>query len=139
MKIHSGILLSPATCAIIGPGLLDLLASRRLNGLRTSEDVRLELLEVAELGRKFQVAQLQKRAADVRSDVRSVDCPRSPVVPLPAVTYSTTQVAAALDIGCRAVQRRAERGTLRATRAPGGELRFDRAEIDRLVKERTRR
>jgi excisionase family DNA binding protein len=139
MKIHAGILLSPATCAAIGPALQDFLASMRVSGLRTPEDVRLELLEVAELGRKFQVAQLQKRAADVRQGVRFVDSERSLVVPLPAMTCSTAEAARKLDIGCRAVQRRAERGTLRATRAPGGELRFDRAEIDRLVKERTRR
>ena len=67
MKIHAGILLSPATCAAIGPNLLDLLAARRVTGLPTSESVRQELLEVDELASRFQTAQLQKRAADVRS------------------------------------------------------------------------
>jgi excisionase family DNA binding protein len=134
MRVHSGILISAATCAVIGPALQDFLASMRVSGLRTPEDVRLELLEVAELGRKFQVAQLAKRGADVRQGVRFVDSERAPVVTSLAVTYSSAQAAKSLRIGVRAVQRRAERGSLRATRAPGGELRFDKAEVDRLAR-----
>ena len=137
MKIHAGVLLSPATCAAIGPALLDLIAARRVSGLPTPADVRLEVEEVAELGRRFKAATLQKRQEDVRQTVRFVDWPRSPVVPLSAVTYSSTQVAVALGIGCRAVQRRAERGSLRATRV-GREWRFDAATIDRLAERRTR-
>jgi excisionase family DNA binding protein len=131
VKIPGGILLSPATCAHIGPTLLDFLASLRVSGLRTSEDVRREVVEVAELGRRFQAASLQKRAADVRQDVRFLDRPRSPMVPLPSMT--TAQVAKRLSIGERAVQRRAERGSLRATRTPGGELRFSKVDVERLL------
>jgi hypothetical protein len=133
MKVHAGILLSPATCAAIGPHLLDFVAGWRTNGLRTPDDVRSEVLEVAELGRRFQAVQLQKRTADVRSDVRSVANRRSSPAVSVSVTYSTAEVAKKLHIGSRAVQRRAERGSLRTTRA-SGELRFDSAEVDRLVK-----
>ncbi len=140
MKIPGGILLSPATCATIGPALLDSLAAWRVNGLQAPPDVRLEVEEVAELGRRYQAATLQKRAADVRSD-RSDEHSLANGCSLPApsalVTYSTAQVAAALDIGCRAVQRRAERGSLPATRI-GRQWRFDAADVDRLVEERTR-
>ena len=132
MRVHAGILISPATCAAIGPALLDFLASRRVSGLPTSEDVRREVQEVSELGRRYQAAQLAKRGADGRQDVRSVANRRSP--PAPSVSMTTAQVAAALGTGCRAVQRRANRGSLRATRTPSGELRFDPAEIARLVK-----
>jgi excisionase family DNA binding protein len=116
---------------------LDSLAAWRVNGVQAPPDVRLEVEEVAELGRQFQAAQLQKRAADVRmdcSDEHLLANRRSPVVPLPAVTYSTAQAAKRLGIGERAAQRRAERGSLRATRAPGGELRFSKAEVDRIAK-----
>jgi excisionase family DNA binding protein len=136
MKVHSGVLLSPATCAVIGPGLLDLLTARRVAGLPTPENVRREVQEVFELGRKFQAATLAKRQTDVRQDVRFVDCGRSSVVPSFAVTYSSAQAAKKLGIGQRAVQRRAERGSLRALRTPGGELRFERAEIDREARRR---
>ena len=129
-----GILLSPRTCAAIGPGLQDLLASWHVNGLQAPQDVRTEVEEVAECGRKFQAAQLAKRESDVRPDVRCVDSARSPVVPLLSMTYGTVEVAKKLHIGPRAAQRRAERGSLRATRGPRGELRFDKAEIDRLAK-----
>jgi excisionase family DNA binding protein len=132
MKIPGGILLSPATCTTIGPALLDLIASRRVSGLPTPEDVRREVQEVSELGRRFQAAQLAKHAPDVRQDVRSVANRRSP--PAPSVSMTTAQVAAALNVGCRAIQRRANRGSLRATRAPGGELQFDKTDVDRLVK-----
>jgi excisionase family DNA binding protein len=134
MKVHAGILLSPATCAAIGPQLLDFLAGWRVAGLQAPRDVRTELEEIAELGRRFQAATLAKGQADVRQSVRLVDSPRAPVVALPAVTYSTGQVAKKLSIGPRAVQRRAERGSLRATRAPGGELRFDSAEVNRIAR-----
>ena len=134
MKVHSGILLSPATCAAIGPALQDFVVSLRVNGLQAPPDVRQEVQEVAEMGRRFQGAVLAKRQVDVRQDVRAVDGRRSPPAPSVSVTYSTKQVAAALGCGCRAVQRRAERGSLRATRTPGGKLRFDSAEVNRLVK-----
>ena len=135
MRVHSGILISPVTCAAIGPQLLDFLASLRVNGLRTPEDVRQEVQEVAELGRRYQAAQLAKRGSGVRSDrsdEHSLANGCSP--PAPSESMKTTQVAAALGIGCRAVQRRAERGSLRATRAPGGELRFEKSEIDRVAR-----
>jgi excisionase family DNA binding protein len=132
MRIPGGILLGPATCSIIGPHLQDLLAGWRVNGLPTPEDVRREVQEVSELGRRFQAAQLAKHAPDVRQDVRSVANRRSP--PAPSVSMTTAQVAAALNVGCRAIQRRANRGSLRATRAPGGELQFDKTDVDRLVK-----
>jgi hypothetical protein len=80
MKIPGGILLSPATCAHIGPALQDFLASRRVSGLRTPEDVRLELQEVAELGRRFQTAQLAKRQADVRLGEHSLATSTDPSV-----------------------------------------------------------
>jgi excisionase family DNA binding protein len=137
MKIPGGILLSPATCSVIGPHLQDVLAAMRVNGLQAPADVRLEIQEVAELGRRYQAACLQKRAADVRPggpSEHSLANTCSPPAPLPAMTYSTAQVAAALGIGRRAVQRRAERGSLRAARTPGGELRFDSAEVDRIAK-----
>ena len=140
MKIHAGILLSPATCAAIGPNLLDLLAARRVSGLPTSESVRQELLEVDELGRRFQTAQLQKRAADVRSadsDEHSLANSCSPPATSVPVTYSSAEAATKLDIGPRAAQRRAQRGTLPATRI-GREWRFDAAEIDRLAKGKAR-
>jgi len=135
--VHTGVLISPATCAAIGPHLLDIIASRRVNGLRTPDDVRQEVQQVFELGRRFQAAQLQKRGADVRSDGSDEHflanrC--SPPATSESVTYGSAQAAKRLDIGQRAVQRRAERGSLRATRTPGGELRFDKAEIDRLAK-----
>ena len=113
---------------------MDSLAAWRVNGLRTPESVRQEVAEIAELGRRFQAARQAKRQVDVRPNVRFLDCPRSPVVTLPAVTISTTEAAKRLGIGERAVQRRAERGSLQATRTPSGELRFDAAEIDKLVK-----
>jgi hypothetical protein len=139
MRVHAGILISPVTCAAIGPQLLDFLAGWRVNGLQAPSDVRQEVQEVAELGRRFQAATPAKGQADVRQSVRLVDSPRAPVVPLPAVkTYSTAQTAAALDVGCRAIQRRAERGTLPATCTPGGELRFDKGLIDRLAKGKAR-
>jgi excisionase family DNA binding protein len=134
VRVHAGILISPATCAAIGPALLDFLAGWRVSGLPAPPDVRTELEEVAELGRRFQAATLAKGQADVRQSVRLVDCPRSSVVPLPAVTYSTAQAAKRLHIGSRAVQRRAERGSIRATRTPGGELRFSKAEVDRIAR-----
>jgi excisionase family DNA binding protein len=140
VKIHAGILLSPVTCAAIGPALQDFLASWRTNGLQAPVDVRLEVGEVAELGRRYQAACLQKRAADVRSDrsdEHTLANACSPPAPSALVTYSTAEVAAALGIGCRAVQRRANRGSLRATRTPGGDLRFDKVQVDRLAKGRT--
>ncbi len=137
MKIHAGILLSPATCAAIGPNLLDLLAARRVSGLPTSESVRQELLEVDELGRRFQTAQLQKRAADVRSadsDEHSLANSCSPPATSVPVTYSSAEAATKLDIGPRAAQRRAQRAPSRRP-ASAAKWRFDTAEIDRRGRE----
>jgi excisionase family DNA binding protein len=137
VKIPGGILLSPATCAAIGPALLDSLAAWHVNGLTAPKDVRQEIEEVAELGRKFQAATLQKRGDGVRPDARCVDSQRSPVAHLPLVTCSSTEAAKRLGIGIRAVQRRAQRGSLHATRGPGGELCFSKAEVDRLARKET--
>src|ERR1039458_9855998 len=133
MKIPGGILLSPATCAAIGPGLQDFLAGWHVNGLQAPEYVRLEGAGVADWGRRFQAASLAKRAPDVRQDVRSLANRRSSPAISDAVTYSTAQAAKKLGIGPRAAQRRAERGSLRATRVRG-ELRFAKDQIDRLAK-----
>jgi len=134
VKVHAGVLLSPATCAAIGPALQDFLASWRVNGLQAPSDVRIEIREVAELGRRFQAAQMAKRAAERTSDERPLANECSPSATSVAVTYSSAQAAKRLGVGQRAVQRRAERGSLRALRTPGGELRFERAEIDRIAR-----
>jgi hypothetical protein len=137
MKIHSGVLLSPATCAAIGPALQDFLASLRVSGLQAPSDVRIEIGEVAELGRRFQAAQMAKRAAERTSDERPLANGCSPSATSESVTYSSAETAKSLDIGPRAAQRRAKRGSLPATRI-GREWRFDAATIDRLAKGKAR-
>jgi excisionase family DNA binding protein len=139
VKIPGGILLSPATCAAIGPALLDSLAAWRVNGLQAPPDVRLEVAEIAELGRRYQAAQLAKRAAHVRmdrSDERRLANGCAPPAPSVSVTYSTAEAAKSLHTGVRAVQRRAERGSLPAVRV-GRELRFAKADIDRIARKET--
>ncbi len=104
MRIHAGILLSAPTCAAIGPALLDSLAAWRVNGLQAPPDVRREVEEIAELGRRFQAAQQAKRQEDVRSgdsDEHLLANRCSPPSRSVSVTYSSTQVAVALGIGCR--------------------------------------
>jgi excisionase family DNA binding protein len=55
------------------------------------------------------------------------------------MTYSTIEAVERLGVSPRALQRRVERGTLKATRNARGWLRFDAADVDRLVTERTTR
>lgn len=138
MKIHAGVLLSPATCAVISPGLQDFLVSLRINGVQAPADVRQDIADIVEVGREFRSAELRLRAGDVRQEVRQVANACSPLSDSLTMTYSTTEAVERLGGSPRALQRRVARGTLKATRDARGWLRFDKAYVDQLLAERTR-
>ena len=129
MILHPGVLLSPATCAAIAPVLEDLAAQRSVQGRPLPPDVRSEIAEVARIGAAH------RRNAQLReSDVRPGEHAVVPACSSPAPLYVMTcaEVATELRVTERAVQRRAERGTLPARRV-GREWRFDAEQIERLT------
>lgn len=134
MIIPPGVLFPADVCGEIGPALLDILESKyRNDGRQVPEHVRSVVMEAAQLGDKFRALELAKDPRGVRSGVRTAALPRSAGENLKAMkTYTAAETAERLKTGRRAVQRRAGRGTLPATRR-GREWCFDAVAIDRLA------
>lgn len=132
MKVPPGVLVPADVCSFLGASLLDLLAEIAFrDGVAIPAPVRQVADDVAEVGRAFRRAQAEEPAPDVRSDVRSVanGC-SSPADLPPMTTYTTSEAAKRLGLKtARAVQRRAERGTLRAELV-GRTWHIDAAQID---------
>jgi excisionase family DNA binding protein len=135
VKIPPGILIPAPVCAELGTTILDYLESEyRNSGREMPGPVRVVFAEVAELGLKVRASEQARRAGDVRSHANMEDPRRSPRPLSKAMTYTTAETAAKLGVGCRAVQRRAARQTLPATRTDRSDWRFNARAIDNLVK-----
>ncbi len=132
MKIPPGVLITARDCAEFGPPLLDALEARyRQDGLEMPPHVRSVALEVAELGQAFRSEMRKRSEANAQANASTAKpCSLGP--PSEEMTYSTAEAATKLGTGPRAVQRRAERGTLPAVRR-GRQWWFHAAEVDRLA------
>ncbi len=116
--------------AEIAPRLLDLLEDQyRRDGVQMPDPVRKELSEAAEVGMQWR--DFQRVYANTSEHFVDPEC-SSPTSSVP-MSYSSKVTAKKMGVGERAVQRRAERGTLPATRQ-GRTWHFDAAAIDQLVK-----
>lgn len=135
MRSIPGVIFSDRLLAEIGDVIADAVeAHYRDNGVQVPAPIRQVVEMGALVGRNFRSAVLAQRAAGVRSDVRSVESPRSSPALLGSMkTYSSDETAERLHVGRRAVQMRARRGSLPA-RLDGREWRFDAAHIDKLAK-----
>jgi hypothetical protein len=133
MKIPPGVLLTAPVLAEIGPVLLDLVEDRyRRDGLPMPENVRREVGEAAEVGRRFRDA-ARKRSANVPAPVPVVDLGRSPGGA--SSVMRTAQAADRLGVCPREVRQLVARGRLHGD-IVAGKLLVVEADVERLITER---